>query len=205
VVLPNYVLPVFAGALALIALILLPKVLRHREMAAPQAETIAAPRVARDPLPVQSSSAPSRVETPARDTAAGRADSPLATRAAAPAVLRSSEKTLASGPKVSSDSPGRGEVLDQVLPEASAKALASIQGTVRVTVKVHVDAAGRVTEATLDHPGPSKYFADLSLKAARRSVFTAPEAAGHSASSDWLIQYLFTSSGVQAGADQLQP
>jgi TonB family protein len=92
-----------------------------------------------------------------------------------------------------------------VKPAASGKALSSIHGTVRVAVKVHVDAAGKVTEATLDSTGPSRYFADLSLKAARQWVFTAPEADGHSAPSDWRIQFHYTQSGVQMSSEQLRP
>ena len=95
--------------------------------------------------------------------------------------------------------------MDQVEPQASAKALSTIQGTVRVGVKVHVDAAGNVSEATLDNAGPSHYFADLALNAARRWVFTPPEADGHSVASDWLIQFHFTHSGVQSTPQQLAP
>jgi len=99
----------------------------------------------------------------------------------------------------------RGEVLDQVLPEPSAKALATIQGTVRVVVKAHVDAAGIVTEAELDMPGPSKYFADLALKAAKQWEFNSPESNGRSLPSEWLIQFGYSQSGVRASANQRQP
>jgi serine/threonine protein kinase len=205
VLLPNYVIPVFAGALALIALIMLPKVLRHRQMAAPQAVSSVAPSVVSNTPPAPSSSSTSRVETPAKHSAEAPTVAHLGTPPVAPAILRSSEKNPTPTPRASSDSPERGQALDQVIPEASARALASIRGTVRVVVKVHVDAAGNVSEATLDNPGPSKYFADLSLKAARRWVFSSPEAEGHSSPSDWLIQYFFTSSGVKASANQFQP
>jgi TonB family protein len=68
---------------------------------------------------------------------------------------------------------------------------------VHVRVKVHVDAAGNVSDAVLDSAGPSHYFADLSLKAAKQWVFTPPEIDGHSVPSEWLIQFNYSNAGVQ--------
>jgi len=64
------------------------------------------------------------------------------------------------------------------LPEVSEKARATIQGVVRVSVRVHVDPTGNVSEASLDSAGPSKYFADLALKTARRWQFSSPDMGG---------------------------
>jgi outer membrane biosynthesis protein TonB len=119
--------------------------------------------------------------------------------------LRSDETKPATATKPSRVALGRGDVLDQILPRPSTSALATIQGTVRVGVKVHVDEAGNVSEALLDAPGPSKYFADLSLKAARGWVFSSPEADGRSVPSDWLLHFYFTQSGVHATANQTKP
>jgi TonB family protein len=99
----------------------------------------------------------------------------------------------------------RGEVLDQVLPDVSEKALATIQGIVRVTVRVQVDSTGNVSEAALDSPGPSKYFADLALRAARRWQFTSPEVDGHSVPSEWFISFNFSSAGPKAFPKQTAP
>src|SRR4029077_13038140 len=98
-----------------------------------------------------------------------------------------------------------GEVLDQVLPDVSEKARGTIQGKVRVTVRVHVEPGGNVSQAEFDPPGPSKYFADLAPQAARRWAFTAPEANGHSIPSDWLIRFEFPQSGTQAFPRQTAP
>ena len=57
---------------------------------------------------------------------------------------------------------------------------------------MHVDAAGNVSDATLENGGPSRYFSDLSLKAARQWVFTPPEVNGRTVPSDWVIQFHFT-------------
>jgi TonB family protein len=96
-------------------------------------------------------------------------------------------------------------VLDQVMPRLGSDALASIDGTVRVVVRVHVDAAGNVSQATLEKPGPSKYFAQKSLEAARGWVFLSPGVDGHSQDSEWLIRFDFTRSGANAYPKQVSP
>jgi TonB family protein len=96
-------------------------------------------------------------------------------------------------------------VLDQTLPQVSAKALSTINGTVRVVVKAHVDEAGQVTDAQLQEPGPSQYFADKAVQAAQRWVFSSPEVHGHSAASDWLIRFEYTQDGVRAFPQEVTP
>lgn len=132
----------------------------------------------------------------------------------APAVLRTETKATPDTPKnAAADSAtvsgsaasGKGEVLDQVLPDASDKALATITGKVRVTVMAHVNPSGNVSEADFTDPGPSKYFADLALKAARRWEFNSPEVNGHSIPTEWQIRFEFTSSGVKAFPHQVTP
>lgn len=99
----------------------------------------------------------------------------------------------------------KGEVLDQVLPEISEKARETIHGRVRVGVRVHVDAAGAVTDAELDSPGPSQYFADQALKAAKRWAFTPPELDGKSVTSEWLLHFVFTSTDTKVTPAQTTP
>jgi TonB family protein len=123
----------------------------------------------------------------------------------APAVLRSESFSNASATKSSPADQSKGDVLDEVLPQVSEKSLSTIQGIVRVVVKVHVDPAGRVSEATFDAPGPSKYFADLALRAARQWTFSSPESAGRSVPSEWLIRFEYTQSGVHAYPQQSLP
>lgn len=123
---------------------------------------------------------------------------------ASPDAPKNSATASASAPS-SSATPGKGEVLDQVLPDASEKALATISGKVRVTVLAHVNPSGNVTEADFTDPGPSKYFADLALKAVRRWEFNSPEVSGRSVPSEWQIRFEFTSSGVKAFPKQVTP
>jgi TonB family protein len=96
-------------------------------------------------------------------------------------------------------------VLDQVLPDVSGKALATISGKVRVTVLAHVDPSGNVSSADFENPGPSKFFADLALKAMRRWEFNSPEVSGRSVPSQWLVRFEFTASGVKAFPQQVTP
>ena len=113
-------------------------------------------------------------------------------------MLRTDTFPSANAPKPSAVSPAHGEVLEQVLPDVSDKARATIQGKVRVSVRVHVEPAGNVSQAELDSPGPSKYFADLALRSARGWEFTAPEVNGHSVPSEWLIRFEFRPNGPKA-------
>jgi TonB family protein len=83
----------------------------------------------------------------------------------------------------------RGSVLHQVLPDAPQQARDTIQGKVRVRVRVHVDESGNVTEAAFDSPGPSKYFADRVLQAAQLWKFRPAQVNRKNVSSDWILRF----------------
>jgi TonB family protein len=226
-VLPNYVVPAAVALLVIVAIIVLPKILGHRPDSSSSASTASAPSAAppkladqpvRHELPPGAKPSPTKPAQSSLKTAAEKNPAPpqsspvKTTPAAAPTEAIPSANAPSASPKPpsvsassSSASSARGEVLDQVLPDASEKALATIHGVVRVTVRVQVDPTGNVSEATLDSPGPSPYFADLALKAARRWQFTSPEAAGHSVPSAWLIRFHFTPSGSKAFPTQTAP
>jgi len=87
-------------------------------------------------------------------------------------------------------------VLHQVLPDVPEKAARTIHGRFHVMVKATTDNRGNVTDASLDSAGPSQYFANLALKAARQWKF----AAGSGGPSDWLIRFDFTAAGTTASA-----
>jgi len=130
---------------------------------------------------------------------------PAHDKGAALAVLRSTSPAPAATAKPAASALSRGEVLDQVLPTANPKAMASIHGTFHVTARVQVDPSGKVTDATLEDRGPSNYFANLTEKAARQWEFSSPESDGHSVPSEWLIRFDFSSSGVHAIPTQTRP
>ncbi len=221
-VLPNYVVPVAAVLLILVAILALPKILGHRPDSSSSASTTT-PATAAPPKPaeqpVRREISPAAKPSPASDShnslkataekkpAAQPHSSPViapTTAAVRTETFPSANAPSASAP-TSASSSARGEVLDQVLPDASEKALATIHGVVRVSVRVQVDPTGTVSNAALDSPGPSPYFADLALKAARRWQFASPEAAGHSVPSEWLIRFHFTPSGPKAIPTQTAP
>ena len=217
-VLPNYVVPVAAVLLVIFAIFALPKILGHRSdssssaSAAPD-QPAGTPNLIEQPVRRETSSAPktsapsatqNSMKTAAEKKSAARPESsPVATRT--PAAVRTDTFPSANAPHPTASSSARGEVLDEVLPEVSDKARATIRGIVRVSVRVHVDPTGDVSEAALDSPGPSKYFADLALKAARRWQFSSPEADGHSVPSEWLIRFHFSPSGSKAFPTQTTP
>ncbi len=87
-----------------------------------------------------------------------------------------------------------GAVLQHLLPDVLPRARASIRGTVRVDVRVDVDSFGSVERATLESPGPSKYFARLALQSARRWRFAPAKVAGQAVLSRWTLHFEFTPS-----------
>jgi protein TonB len=88
------------------------------------------------------------------------------------------------------------EVLQQVLPDVSKTARNTIQGTVRVKVRVPVDSAGNVTNATLESPGPSKYFARKAIEAAQQWKFKPAQTNGQPVSREWILEFQFKKSGT---------
>lgn len=230
-VLPSYVVPLAAAIVILAAIFTLPKILgRRAATSSPSSPTTAAAANNAPAQPVEQPSTqparqnaskntkPSAAPAPRNDlkAAAGRTSTtretaptqPAATATApapAPASLRTETAAAADTPKSSASGAGRGEVLDQVMPEPSQNALATIRGKVRVGIQLQVDAAGNVAQADFVNPGPSQYFADLALKAARRWEFTSPEVDGRSVASLWQVRFEFTPSGVKAFPSQTSP
>jgi TonB family protein len=94
----------------------------------------------------------------------------------------------------------KGEVLDRVLPDVPAKASRTIHGQVAVTVRVTVDASGNVSKATLDSPGPSRYFANLAEQAAPRWKFKPAQIDGKAVPSVWIIRFGFRETGTNANS-----
>jgi eukaryotic-like serine/threonine-protein kinase len=107
----------------------------------------------------------------------------------------------AQAPKIPEPKSASSGVVHQVLPDVPQKSLDTIRGTVRVGIKVSVDPSGKVTDATIQSPGPSTYFANLALDAAQKWKF-APSRSGPS---DWTLRFEFTPDGTQAFAEQSAP
>lgn len=86
----------------------------------------------------------------------------------------------------------------QVMPDIPKRSLDTITGHVHIAVRVEVNGAGNVANATLAERGPSAYFARLVLDASRKWTF--PPAPGA-----WIIHYTLTQTGVDAAAEPAQP
>jgi TonB family protein len=168
--------------LALIVILVAPKVLNRLQG---QAAATSADRAA--PEPTAKKPAAARVEEPKASNEATGSDAANTPDLAAPAE----SEAPAKAPSKSVDS---GEVTHQVVPDVPQKARDTIQGTVKVAVRVQIDPSGEVTDASLDSPGPSKYFANLAVSAAREWKFTPSEDGG---AREWILRFQFTQDGTR--------
>jgi TonB family protein len=178
-------------ALGLVALLAAPKLLHHNPAEAP-AQKVKAPepppssaqtaKNAPSPSPPENPSTPAAKKTPPSSNIAAPAQ-PIPTR---------------------SDN-ARGAVTEKVMPSVSHRSLSTITGKVRVAVRLSVDQSGHVENATLASPGPSQYFANVALSAARRWTFTPPRVAGDAVSSQWTVHFAFARGGVEATPEQVSP
>jgi TonB family protein len=99
----------------------------------------------------------------------------------------------------------QGAAVQQILPDVSRSALRTIHGKVKVRVKVAVDSSGNVTLANFDSRGPSKYFADRTLRAAKQWTFKPPQVDGQGVPSEWILKFEFERSGTSVQPTQTFP
>lgn len=99
----------------------------------------------------------------------------------------------------------RGEVAHQVMPEVLQSARNTIQGRLKVAVKVNVDRAGNVEDAELESRGPSKYFARAALQAAQDWKFKPARVDGQGVLSTWILRFEFTRGGTSIVPTQEMP
>jgi TonB family protein len=93
----------------------------------------------------------------------------------------------------------QGKVVRRVLPDVSQNSLRTINGTIKVRLRVYVDPAGTVERVRVESQGPSRYFANKALEAAKQWKFDSPVANGNSVPSEWDLEFQFkrTSSKVR--------
>ena len=99
-------------------------------------------------------------------------------------------------------------VVEKILPEISLTARKTIRGTVRVSVRTQVDPSGHVAGVELETHGPSPYFADQALEAARHWTFDPlPALPGSSPkpSEAWLLRFEYTTTATSAAAERVGP
>jgi len=125
---------------------------------------------------------------------------------ARPNPSHASAHTGAKKNAVASHSTGsQGAVVQQILPDVSRSALRTVHGKVKVRVKVRVDSSGNVIGANFDSQGPSKYFAERSLRAAKQWTFKPPQVDGQSAPSEWILKFEFDRTAAHVQPAQLFP
>jgi len=99
----------------------------------------------------------------------------------------------------------QGEILHQVLPDVPQSARDTIRGKVRVSVKVAVDPSGSIVGATLDSAGPSRYFGNLALQAARQWEFGAAKVDNRYIPSEWILRFEFERTATKVFPVQTAP
>ena len=213
---PSYAVPLAIGFVLVLGAVLAgPRLLHRKTDAPPTASPVAEqPEVPQGPNPAPSP-APSQAPPSSKERSTNLFSSRLAdeernskTRVPVPALAHP-EKThneeANTVAKVSGSPRNRGEVAQQVMPEVLESARNSIRGTVRVSVKVNVDRSGNVEDADLESPGPSKYFAQAAVKAARLWKFNPPTAGGRGVLSGWTLRFEFTRDGTTVVPAQEMP
>jgi TonB family protein len=159
---------------------------------APVAEQASAPAVDQ-PTP-----APPSVPTTARTEVRPKAASVPPPVVQKPRAARSAQVTAAQ-PAGDAPASADGAILRRVMPHAPSDALATIRGTVRIDVRVQVDARGAVSDAVSASPDASRYFNRIAVEAAQAWQF-APAARGV-----WVLHFAFRSDGATAKAEKQTP
>jgi TonB family protein len=195
---PNrrYVVPVLAVLLTLAAILGAAKFFTIRREPQPT-PSLASELPKPQPKGEKRPAAPVTGKSAEKSTSEKHASSPAA------ALPASAEPKPAKKLPVSGLVPG--EAYDQVLPDVPQKSSDTITGKVRVSVRVSVDSSGNVQDARLDSPGPSKYFANLALQAARRWSFSPAKVDGRSVASEWLLRFEFERTGAKVFPSEVAP
>ncbi len=131
-----------------------------------------------------------------------------------PAALPQPSSFAPPAPKPQSPAPAvktlkgsvvKGEIVFQALPDVPRKIAGTIHGHVRVGVRVQVDPEGNVVQASIDSPGPSRYFADQALHAAQKWKFTPAWVSGRTVASVWILHFQFVPTQTELNAVEKSP
>jgi TonB family protein len=197
----RYLLPVAIVVLAAAALLLGPKLFNPRPEAQPVSSASSQPPPSPDgqSAPAMREPAPTPAET--KPSATKQRDERHTSKAAAP----SPAPAVAAASKISTGGSDPGKVLQQIEPVVSRSARNTISGTIRIKVKVAVDAAGNIERATFVTEGPSKYFARQAMQAAQQWKFAPAQVNGQAAPSAWILHFGFRRSGIEVDSEPAKP
>ena len=208
-----------AAAVAVLAIIVAFAWMRYRPQAE-QSQTRQSQTAQASPVPDSSSPAVRDTPSPAPPSAPSAADQERFNSAiglspespdtnsptpSAPAVESARPNRARPLQEAVDNDSGRGEVTRQVIPQVSHSALDTIQGTVRVGIKVDVDRSGGVSNAAFESEGPSKYFARMAMQAAQNWKFKPAETSGRQVPSTWELQFEFTRDGAEVVPTRTAP
>jgi len=191
----RYLLPLAIVALAAAALLIGPKLLNPRPDVQP-ASKVSSPA---PPLSDARSAPPKQEATPAAVESKPSAIKQRSEHQVAKPVPAAPPPAVASAPPAGGSD--HGSVLQQVEPVVSNSARNTISGTLRVRVKVEVDAEGNVERATFVTEGPSKYFARQAMEAAQKWKFAPAQVGGQAAPSAWVLHFGFRRSGIEINSE----
>lgn len=178
-------------ALALVAILVVLRLFKHGAQSPAKAPASAVSQ------PATQSKNQSTTEKPKPGTPSSSAVKP------SPAAAPTTALDIEPPPKASAAPANRGGVLHEVIPNVPQSARNTIQGTVRVNIRVAVNPAGKVTTAKFDSPGPSQYFARLAMQAAEAWKFAPLR--DQDVRPQWILHFEFQRSGTRVRPVQVSP
>jgi TonB family protein len=206
--LPRYAVPAsIAAVLTIIAILAGPKLFRSgtnapQVVAATDEQPVVLPAPKQIPASPQNNSIKAHKPTLSEEVRSANSAVPVPALLHPDTMHEEETNTVARMPVGSAV---RGEVAHQVMPQVLQSARNSIQGRLKVRVKVNVDRAGNVEDAELESRGPSKYFARAALQAARDWKFKPATVNGRGVLSTWILRFEFTRGGTAIVPTQEMP
>ncbi|MGB9030702.1 MAG: TonB family protein [Acidobacteriaceae bacterium] len=99
----------------------------------------------------------------------------------------------------------QGAVAYRAIPDVPEHIRDTIEGHIKVLIAVEVDSSGNVADAAIDSPGPSRYFANRALEAARKWKFTPARTGSSPVASKWMLQFHFGQDGTTVTPTETSP
>ena len=132
---------------------------------------------------------------------------PATPAASASAVFGAPTAEPAPAPAAESPQGGvvKGSAAHQALPDIPGKIMDAVEGHFKVSICVEVDPEGNVSQASIDSPGPSRYFANQALRAAQNWKFNPAKVDGRAVPSTWLLEFQFGQSQSAVNASEEAP
>jgi TonB family protein len=192
-------LPVAAAFTAVLAVLIIAwgivRLLGHHSSANPQISNDAPSANTTQPAPRSDDSQTqgSQVTPPA--AAAPAPPAPSMSEQSAPRHSAAGSDATSQGSLATAS--GSSAVVHEEVPNVPHSALATIHGHVKVAVRVTVDSSGNVVDDSLDHAGPSHYFARVASQAARKWKFAPTD---QKSGRQWLVHFDFSRTGTTAHA-----